>query len=161
MLHLSYQKNRLDQTALESAYENLYPDIEYQVGVTGGDYTPINFMVIPYYEISLSENLYVGVKAGVGAIFPSITSFRILVQDRNQDDVLDAKISYNNKAAFNFLLGGSIEYRLNNSLALGITSAYSSANVERNASFISGGNFTSELNMTYLNSGLYLSILIP
>ncbi len=154
--HFSYQRNKLDQDEVSRQFTEAIGNPAYAVDVIDGNYNPFTFMIGPFYDIFLTDKIFLGLKSGIGIMFTNIDPMVINITDNSGNEVFSEVLRTEGVPAFTYLLGLSLNLKLSEYAGIGIFADYGGAKEQVEATFDNLPDFTSEYKLSYINTGLHL-----
>jgi len=157
--HFSYQENKTDEQSIGNAFSEALEGT-FDVRVSAGSFRPLVATVGPFYEWKLNQKFSIDFKSGAGIMFSGIDPINLNIYNDQSELVLRERVEYQTKPDFSFMLGVNFGYQLSDYWAVNLFADYAYANESFNSSLISGSGTSSEQKISFINTGLSLSLKI-
>ncbi len=151
-LFLSYQTNDIDGAKLAELFNETFGG-QLTTTVSRSRYRPLTLLLGPLYRFRLSEKFSLDGKAGVGMMISNIDPIRFNFFDDQGALIVSEELSFNSEPVFAFMLGANLGYQFTSVIGVKFYANYSYGKEE-----ISSSGTRSDQKISYLNSGLALSI---
>jgi len=154
-LHLSYQQNAMDNTAMARAFSTA---LNVRTEVTEAKYRPLLITLGPFFDIPLSSRLDLGIKTGIGFAITNIDAFNLSVYPTSGAPVV-YNIDFKTSPAFTYLLGLNAEYKINDIIVLTSFVDFSGARSKVDSFVGTVARTQSDYDLLFLNTGLGIAII--
>jgi len=157
--HFSYQENKADGQAIGQAFSEALEG-QFDVRVSAGSFRPLVATLGPFYEWKLNQKFSIDFKSGAGIMFTGIDPINLNIYNDQNELILKERVEYQTKPDFSFMLGVNFGYQLSDFWAVNLFADYAYSNESFNSSLVSGSSSSSDQKISFINTGLSLSLRI-
>ena len=157
--HFSYQENEIDEQAIGSAFSEALEGT-FDVRVSAGSFRPLVATAGPFYEWQLNEKFSIDFKSGAGIMFTGIDPVNLNIYDNQGELILRESVEYQTKPDFSFMLGVNFGYQFSEYWGVSLFADYAYSNESFKSSFINASGAESEQKISFINTGLSVSLKI-
>ena len=154
-LHISYQQNAMDNTAMEREFSKYFGA---RTEVSEAKYRPLLVTLGPFFDIPLSPRLDLGIKTGIGFALTNIDSFTLAVQPPAGGLSSSYDVAFKTSPAFTYLLGLNAEFKASDIVGLMLFMDFSGARSKVDSFVGTIGRTQSDFDLLFINTGLGMTI---
>lgn len=146
----SYQNNSLDTDRMAAAFSR---ELGHRTKISDTQYQPLTLIAGPSYTLAFSKVMHLDLKAGIGAMFTDVNSFRIDVTDAQGAVIYSDVVDLVGRPSFAYSLGASLRANVADNFSVGFFGRFNQGNESMEVRLGRLNLPSSSIKVTTLNTG--------